>query len=158
MNKNFLLIFFFGFHFLFSQNESPIFIEGVVIDKNSSETLPLANIVIKNINGKIIAGVTANTFGEFKISLNTNEQNAIIHVSYVGYNNYEKTLELVSNQKLTIKMTTEELNVVDITFFNRVVESPATPPPGLSHMSAIKMGFLYLFESFLASVRDECAE
>ena len=51
-----------------------------------------------------------------------------------------------------------QYNFIDIAFFNRVVESPATPPPGLSHMSATKIGFLYLFESNLASVRDECAE
>ena len=52
----------------------------------------------------MIAGTSANTFGEFKISLNTNEQTAIIYVSYIGYNNYEKTLELTSSQKLTIQM------------------------------------------------------
>ena len=93
MNKYFLLVFFFSFHFLFSQNESSIFIEGVVTDKNSSETLPLANIVIKNNSGEMIAGVTANALGEFKISLKSNEQNGIIHVSYIGYNNYQKTLD-----------------------------------------------------------------
>ena len=113
MNKYFLLLFF-CCHFLFSQNESPIFITGIVLDKNSSETLPLANIIIKNINGEMIAGVTANTFGEFKLSLEPMQESGIINVSYIGYNNYEESIQLFSSQNLTIKMKTEELNVVNI--------------------------------------------
>ena len=104
MNKYFLLVFFFCFHFLFSQNESPIFITGIVLDKNSSETLPLANIIIKNVNGEMIAGVTANTFGEFKLSLEPIQENGVINVSYIGYNNYEESIQLISSQNLTIKI------------------------------------------------------
>ena len=51
MNKYFVLIFFLCFHFLFSQNELPIVIDGVVIDKNSSETHPLDNIIKNDVSG-----------------------------------------------------------------------------------------------------------
>ena len=114
MNKYFVLIFFLCFHFLFSQNELPIVFEGIVIDKNSSETLPLANIIINDASGKMISGTTANTFGEFQFLLSPNNSKITITVSYIGYKDYKKTLELSSNDKLTIKMSTEELNVVDI--------------------------------------------
>ena len=114
MNKYFVFIFFLFFHFLFSQNELPIVIEGVVIDKNSSETLPLANIIINDASGEMISGTTANTFGEFQFLLSPNNSTITITVSYIGYKDYKKTLELSSSDKLTIKMSTEELNVVDI--------------------------------------------
>ena len=116
MNKYFLLIIFFCFHFSFSQNESRVIIEGVVMDKNSSETLPLANVVIKDLSGKIIKGATANSFGKFKIHLDISSETklAIINVSYIGYSNYIKTLDLTSLEMLTIQMKTEELNAVDI--------------------------------------------
>ena len=114
MNKYFVLIFFLCFHFLFSQNELPIVFEGIVIDKNSSETLPLANIIINDASGEMISGTTANTFGEFQFLLSPNNSKITIIVSYIGYKDYKKTLELSSSDKLTIKMSTEELNVVDI--------------------------------------------
>ena len=128
MNKYFVLVFFFCFNFLFSQNGTPILIEGVVIDENSDETLPLANIIINDIYGNMIGGTTANTFGEFKISLNSNNPTVIINASYIGYNNYKQTLpllELKSIPRLTIKMKTEELNAVDI--ISDQAESRKTP-------------------------------
>ena len=84
------------------------------MDKNSSESLPLANIVFQNLNGKTITGLTANENGEFEVYINSNEKNCKLIVSYIGYNNYQKNLELSKNIELTIKMTTEELNVVNI--------------------------------------------
>ena len=84
------------------------------MDKNSSESLPLANIVFQNLNGKTITGLTANENGEFEVYINSNEKNCKLIVSYIGYNNYQENLELSKNIELTIKMTTEELNVVNI--------------------------------------------
>ena len=85
MNKYFVLIFFLCFHFLFSQNELPIVIEGIVIDKNSSETLPLANIIINDASGEMISGTTANTFGEFQFLLSPNNSKITIIVSYIYF-------------------------------------------------------------------------
>jgi len=114
MNKFFLFIFCFIVSFSFSQNDKEIKIQGVILDKNSSESLPLANIVFQNLNGKTITGLTANENGEFEVYINSNEKNCKLIVSYIGYNNYQKNLELSKNIELTIKMTTEELNVVNI--------------------------------------------
>ena len=113
MNK-FFYLFFVLFFFSFSQNDKEIKIQGVILDKNSSESLPLANIVFQNLNGKIITGLTANENGEFEVYINSNEKNCKLIVSYIGYNNYQKNLELSKNIEITIKMTTEELNVVNI--------------------------------------------
>ena len=110
MNKFFLFIFCFIVSFSFSQSDKEIKIQGVILDKNSSESLPLANIVFQNLNGKTITGLTANENGEFEVYINSNEKTCKLIVSYIGYNNYQKNLELSKNIELTIKMTTEELN------------------------------------------------
>ena len=114
MNKSFLFIFCFIFCLSFSQNDNEIKVKGVILDKNTSESLPLANIVFQNLNGKMITGVTANENGEFEVFLNSDEKNCKLIVSYIGYNNFQKTLELSKNIEITIKMDTEELNVVNI--------------------------------------------
>jgi len=114
MNKSFLFIFCFIFCLSFSQNNNEIKVQGVILDKNSSESLPLANIIFQNLNGKMITGITANENGEFEVYINSNEKNCKLIVSYIGYNNYQKNLELSKNIELTIKMNTEELNVVNI--------------------------------------------
>ena len=54
MNKSFLFIFCFIFCLSFSQNDNEIKVKGVILDKNTSESLPLANIVFQNLNGKMI--------------------------------------------------------------------------------------------------------
>ena len=74
MNKTFLFIFFFIFCLSFSQNDNEIKVQGVILDKNTSESLPLANIVFQNLNGKMITGVTANENGEFEVFLNSDEK------------------------------------------------------------------------------------
>ena len=79
MNKSFPIYFLFYFLFSFSQNDNEIFIEGVIWIKIQMKALPLANIVFKSLNGKMITGLTANENGEFEVTLNSNEKTVIIN-------------------------------------------------------------------------------
>ena len=101
-----------------SQNSS---ISGVVMDKETGETIPMANILLKQqtetiINGisskVLIQGSVSNINGDFVIE-NINPGEYILECSFIGYKTYKKTIKLKSteNKYVTISIT-EESNLL----------------------------------------------
>ena len=74
---------------LFEQSSNDITF--IVKDVETEDTLPGANVVIYNSDGKAINGVRTDIHGSATISV---PDNAIKYgVSFVGYKNYEDSLE-----------------------------------------------------------------
>lgn len=69
---------------LFSQTRT---IRGTIVDKVSSEPLSFASIAIKNTSN----GTFSNDDGIFELKVK--EENAVIQISYIGYKDYEFTIE-----------------------------------------------------------------
>ncbi len=96
-------------------------ISGVVMDKETRETIPMANISLKQqtetiINGisnkVLIQGSVSNINGDFVIE-NINPGEYILECSFIGYKTYKKTIKLKSaeNKYVTISIT-EESNLL----------------------------------------------
>jgi len=116
INFYYLLFLFFS-SFTFSQNTS---IKGIVIDQNTKETIPMANIALKK-QSKIISGISEKTFvqgsvsdidGNFRID-NLESGEYILECSFIGYKTYSETIILKTNEEkyLTLKIV-EETNML----------------------------------------------
>ena len=90
----------FFFVFLFSQSVfAASVIEGVVIDKESKETLPAANITIEGT----YQGTITNSDGRF--SLQVNSYPVTLVVRYIGFLTTKITISKTPNDPITISLT-----------------------------------------------------
>jgi TonB-linked SusC/RagA family outer membrane protein len=62
-------------------------IKGVVTDKSDNSPLPGANIILKNINNRILFGTTTDPNGRYTIQVP--DENTILHVTFLGYTKQE---------------------------------------------------------------------
>ncbi len=98
MKSKFLLL---AAFMLFSQSIFAQFsIEGKVYDAENNKTLPGANVIIRNS----YKGTFTNQKGEFKLT-NLKKGNYEIKVSYLGYKDVVKEVELTSDKHLEIELT-----------------------------------------------------
>ncbi len=86
-------------------------ISGKVIDANSNEPLPGANVYLQDTD----IGVTTNDIGEFLLNINqnNNSDNSLI-VSYLGYHNQIIDLKNLNENKLIIPLKKSFLNLDQI--------------------------------------------
>lgn len=105
----FMKLFFVSFIFLFSSVCSPIFsqtkytISGYVSDKTNGESAIGANVYLK----EIMKGTATNQYGFFSLSVEPGSYTLV--VSYLGYSDYTQKVELKSNLKLKIELTTSTI-------------------------------------------------
>ena len=105
---------------IFAQTE----INGLVIDQNMP--IAYANIILKNSNNEIVTGVTSDFDGYFTI--NTKKGNYKLTISYVGYTNYNKDINLENNINLgvvTLQEDASQLDEVVITSRKKLIEQKA---------------------------------
>ena len=105
---------------IFAQTE----IKGQVIDQNMP--IAYANIILKNSNNEIVTGVTSDFDGYFTI--NTKKGNYKLTISYVGYTNYNKDINLENNINLgvvTLQEDSSQLDEVVITSRKKLIEQKA---------------------------------
>lgn len=88
---------------------------GVVLDAQSGEAIPFANVVALNQQNALIAGTTTDLDGRF--SLEVNSPATYLKVDFIGYNSFTQSLQDPS-QFNTIKLTesAEELDEVVVTY------------------------------------------
>ena len=100
------VLYFLSFSTCFSQSNFTI--SGTVTDSRNGEQLVGATIVVKGTS----QGVITNVYGFYSLTLPA--ETYIINVSYVGYQLFETTLNLVGNIKLDVELTenAEELESV----------------------------------------------
>ncbi len=83
-------------------------LSGTVKDSASGETMIGAAIYIKEIQN----GVATNDYGFFSISLSSGTYTVVI--TSLGYNKFEKTIQLQSNISLNIEMSEEVVSTQEI--------------------------------------------
>jgi len=106
MNKH-LVFLFFSFLFLsqtFAQNNNAT-IKGKVINEQSKETIPFANIFIKGTN----TGVQSDFEGNFELKLSAG--NHVLVASSAGMQAYEKNISISSNEVLEINISLKEIEL-----------------------------------------------
>ena len=113
-----VLLFFFSLSISLSQKSS---INGLVIDKDTEETIPMANISLKKQTETIISGVSNKTLVQGSVSdingnfiiQNIEPGEYILECSFIGYKTYKKAIELKSSENKYIKiLITEESNLL----------------------------------------------
>src|SRR6187431_3020306 len=115
MTRKTTLIFFILFSILCSSTillaQEKFTLSGKIKDGSNGEDLIGAILTVKEIN----SGVVSNEYGFYSITLPQGTYS--IQVSYLGFANFEKTVELTSSQKLNVEMLAEssELQEVVIT-------------------------------------------
>ena len=73
-------------------------ISGSVIDATTNEAIPYANIIVKDLVGKIITGGITEENGTFKIK-DVPEGKNILEVQFLGYKTYSTEINLSGNLK-----------------------------------------------------------
>jgi hypothetical protein len=93
------------------------YIRGVVLDKRSNKPLPYANIYVVNKS----IGTVSNTSGVFALNLTDISAEDTIGVSYIGYRLFRIPLYDVDTNQLTIKLSTNQVQI------NEIVVKPYDP-------------------------------
>ena len=98
--------------FSFSQEYT---IKGSVSDKNSKETIPMVNIVLKS-NNTIIKGTVSNMNGEYSMTfIKEQNENYVIEFSFIGYSTEEKEVLLKKNKIINLDIQlAEESSIIDV--------------------------------------------
>ena len=94
-----VLLFLFSLSISLSQKSS---INGLVIDKDTEETIPMANVSLKKQTETIISGVSNKTLVQGSVSdingnfiiQNIEPGKYILECSFIGYKTYKKDIEL----------------------------------------------------------------
>jgi hypothetical protein len=108
MNKRVFLSLTIFFVVIFSSMAQKFTLSGSIRDSANGEVLIGATVFIKEIN----LGVTTNDYGFFSISLSKGTYNVII--SSLGYNNYEKVIELNSDSRIEVSMSEEIISFKEV--------------------------------------------
>ena len=92
-------------------------LNGVITDASSNETLIGVNLLVPEEN----TGVVTNDYGYYSIKLPEGEY--VIEISYIGYQNVQKTIQLNSDMKLDFELieASENLEEVVITGNNEAL-------------------------------------
>jgi iron complex outermembrane receptor protein len=110
MNKLFYFLFLLSSFQLASQNT----INGVVVDKKTTETLIGANIVLFNVNNQItIGGAVTNIDGEFEFNNLSNDTYSLT-VSYIGYESENIILKFNEEDNLNITVELKPDVLLDV--------------------------------------------
>ena len=89
-------------------------VSGIIIDANTAEAIPYANIVAKDQNGQVILGTTSAIDGRF--NLNLKSPATMIEVSFLGYNKYAQTLSEDQFYTIRLNEASEQLEEVVIAY------------------------------------------
>jgi iron complex outermembrane receptor protein len=104
MYKIFLIFFFFPL-FCISQNSQYATVSGIVLDASENRPLPNANISLSEKN--ICVSAVDGSFSFAKIV----EGSYILKISYIGYQKYEKKIDLKKGQNLYFKIFLKDTSI-----------------------------------------------
>ncbi|MBE9467643.1 MAG: TonB-dependent receptor [Bacteroidetes bacterium] len=112
-----LLLFSFYIQFSYAQEKS---ISGRVLDFNTGESLPGANIIVKGTNN----GTTSDFDGFFKFNISDDDK--ILLVSFIGYEIYETPIDNRSNYIVRLKSQDLSIDEVVVIGYGSVKKSDLT--------------------------------
>jgi outer membrane receptor protein involved in Fe transport len=96
-------------------------ITGKITDKN--DVIPFANVIITDINNKIIAGTTSDNSGFFKLKISKGVYT--LEIRYLGYTSWKKEINITENLNLKtilLEENAQSLNEIVIKTEKRVLE------------------------------------
>lgn len=105
-----LLLLVLSLQFSIAQN-----IKGKIIDINTRESIPYANILINKSES-----IISNAEGNFTLSENNSQDNTVLLISYLGYANQELTISSLKNKDFTITLTPSIFELNDVTVSNKI--------------------------------------
>ena len=92
-------------------------IRGFVYEEESEAPITFANVVVKNADDKVVAGVAANDQGYFVVD-DLKPGNYSVEVSFIGFNPYIEQVEVKAGKIVSLKVylaeKTEVLKSVDV--------------------------------------------
>ncbi|MFZ1291171.1 MAG: TonB-dependent receptor [Melioribacteraceae bacterium] len=116
--------------FIFSQqNDSLIIINGIIIDSQTNELLPFANVGVKNS----VQGASSDFNGKFIIKINPSSDELIF--SYVGYKTLSSKIENLKKDQLNIIF----LNPISINLQEVTVFANSANPSELTQLSNLSL-------------------
>ena len=105
MRKIFIIFFLFPF-FCISQNSQYSSVSGIILNASDNKPLPNANIFLSEKNINCISGSDGN-FSLNKIAAGI----YILNVTYLGYQKFEKKIELKPGQNLYLKISLKDTSI-----------------------------------------------
>lgn len=105
--KNIVILFLAGFATLFAQNKFSI--SGKIIDADTKQNLPFANVKILNEP----VGTAANSNGEYRFNLS--KGNYTLVYSFIGFKSDTITIELNRDLVINSELVPKELQISDVT-------------------------------------------
>ena len=121
-----LTIILFGFSISLAQGPQPTTLSGFVKDKSNGESLAFANVIVRGT----ALGTSTNTSGYFAIT-NIAPGNYTVMVSLLGYQPYETEIEITSDCVRNFVLTSEAIQVGEVTISADRIEQRATTQTGL---------------------------
>ncbi|MBI1931204.1 MAG: carboxypeptidase-like regulatory domain-containing protein, partial [Ignavibacteriales bacterium] len=127
------LFFIINYSFFAQGNVSLNALNGIVIDSQTNEPLPFANIAVLNST----IGTTTNEKGFFSLALK--DENSTFIISYVGYNSLTVFSENFNKNTLNIfTLTPKNINLQEVTIFaNNLSTEELTQLSNISMQSEI---------------------
>jgi outer membrane cobalamin receptor len=104
------------------------YVQGTIKDKASHETLPGVSIRISNT----LIGTSTNSYGFFSLKLPKGNYQLII--SYIGYNNIVKEIELNTNLEVDLEMQQQTLNLTGVEIIAKNDQFSKSKDYGLNRM------------------------
>lgn len=89
---------------IFAQN-AKFQLSGRVLDETTKEALPYATIIAKTPELVFVEGTATDDEGQYQLDLP--KGNYILQFSFIGYENGEKTIEIVDNQTLELLLASD---------------------------------------------------
>lgn len=96
------LLLFFGSISVFAQKDT---LSGNVVEKITGEAVPLANVFVKDGNGKIVTFATTDSIGRFTLSVPTGQTGLTINASILGFKTIRHRLSSAISLYLYYLMT-----------------------------------------------------
>ena len=88
-------------------------IKGTVYDGDSSESIPMVNIILKS-NNNLLKGAVSNINGEYALE-NINAGMYVIEFSFIGYTTHKENVTLKNNETLNLDIQLqEESSIIDV--------------------------------------------
>jgi len=114
----YLFAFILTFFGLFAPEEKPLVLKGIVVDKETSEPIPFAHVMVGNVVN------VSNVEGEFIISAaDFANTNAKLKVTYMGYQDYESPInDLTAYQQIQLEPSLMMLEEVVVKTGTSVME------------------------------------
>ena len=92
---------------IFPNTDPPGKITGIVIDMELNQPIPYATVMINDMEGNLVTGITSNEDGSFTIN-NIKTGDYIFKIQFIGYKTFSKQVHIDKN-KSTISLGTVKL-------------------------------------------------